>query len=322
VKKDISGDRGVFQNTCNTYDMEDTGFSYTTFLRRMLCTKDIERLLNSKTSQQELHFGNGNRKRMDIRLVDNRNDYVQFQLNVGEPCRFFETGYWFSLGRLNRIAMQVPEISIPVAGFTIEAKSNDMPNGYLITQLPAKYHKGGRAFNVNFEEIVLGKFSVDLPKNIEVTTQQSPPPSDSSKLLRNARLFNYQLTSEPVSTSELGRRFLAAPFFQDEQKFRQLSVKYWLKPSDSIPEEDREWLVQFADSCCERLENENRISYKLQLLYMSMSSDLMCGNRVRIENSLLQYGTILREAGLEYIAEIGLQQFRDLWNSWNNSDIP
>jgi hypothetical protein len=204
---------------------------------------------------------------------------------------------------------------VPVSGFEITARTTEFPNGLKITQLPAKYRKDNRSAIINFVDIKDNEATRKLPSRIEVNKTVVKKPNH----LRDVTFHNYHITKEPIVPENLGKFFVNDPSFAEEQKYRLLSKQYWLKNKESIPQEDVEWLTGFSDRCLEKLQSETRLPYRLKLLSMSISSDLLTGNLTRIEqNTFKMYLAEIKKTGYETIEIEAKNQFNRLYKTWYN----
>ena len=247
-----------------------------------------------------------------------------------DPRQYKELVYWFSDNRLERHVGHLRERVVPVSGFEIQAKTNDFPDGVTITQLPAKYHEGDRGFEVLFADTEIGTQTVSLPQKIEVRnsrvtdveTDEDGTVKEVTKFprsfLRGATMSNYRPVGKMTTAANIGTIFSDAPFFADEQKFRKLSIEYWLKKPEDIPDEQLQWFSNFAEQCLERYAVEESLHGRLRLIHQAIISDLFTGNIERIaEQTFAMHLSELTGNGFLDIAISSKEQFLDLCRQWD-----
>jgi hypothetical protein len=156
---------GVFNFTCGNYPIDEKRHFFSESLLTRLFAEDIStiavRRRSTPLNNSELRRG------LRVDSFATRPDYMQFGLG------FTHSGYkalvYYSIdNRLKRLIAGFRERTIPISGFEIEVISNDFPDGIKITQLPAKYHDGGRTCEVFFTESEINSKQLILPISISV----------------------------------------------------------------------------------------------------------------------------------------------------------
>jgi hypothetical protein len=344
-EKDISTERrGIFSNICNDYNIEDAGFAYQSAIEQRLFLADKPSFIKStdheimkrysKTLSVEqqiagyrynisslLPIDRKTKRDIKICLESALPKSVSFRLLLENPRQYKEQSFSYDESdNLDSVYAVLWEETIPVTGFNIQVRTNKFPDGVFIRQIPALYRRGNRGVLVNFKNTNIGGESVDLPSKIWVhhgTKFEQISARPKHVTLRNVTFDNYRRTPESVSHEKLGQHFTRDPFFMDEQKFRSLLVRYWLKYHEDTPQDDKYWLSNFGDYCLKRLNEESRLPHRLKLLYMSIYSDMMTGNVDRIHQQTLNlYQAELEKTGYKHIANIGRMQFDRIYQKW------
>ena len=319
--------RGRFMHTCGNYPLVDSRIAYQEARGRCLAVSDMPVLEASAGSGG---LGDGRwfgsplpdrpgRPPTRISVSDVEPERIGFFFFTFRPDDRRQFEYTLEAGRLKSILTESHEVTVPVGGFEIEAKTPEFPDGVVIEQLPARYHADGRIALVEFSPRSIGEVEVDLPERIRVGTQKrqvvGPDP------LRRAMMSNYRSLPEMPSADMIGSRFTTDPLFEREQTFRKLTAQHWNRPVAAVDPADAAWLRTFADDCLGMAREEPRLPAKLKLFYMSIASDLMLGNNSRVDSeSLPSYLQALRDGGFGGIAEIASSQVADIRANWGRPE--
>ena len=248
-------------------------------------------------------------------------DCLFFEKSLSKnPKAYGELAYRFKGNRLERLSGHLRERVIPVGGFEIESKTDEFPEGITITQLPAKYHEGDRRFEALFADVEIGTQNVTLPQQISVWSSRKTLHNEARSFIRGATLSNFRPVEKMMTPANIGTFFSDTPYFDEEQKFRKLSIEYWLKKPEDIPEEQIQWFSDFAEKCLERYAVAESLPDRLRLIHMVIISDLHVGNLERIEKQLFStHLSELTDNGFPEIASGSLLQFLDLCRQWDVS---
>jgi hypothetical protein len=316
-----AGARGTFMHTCGNYPLGDSSIAYREGRGRRLSVDDVpefEAAARSKPFDSPLPDRPG-RPPTRISGVVIEPESIGFYSQTERPADRRQFLYSFGGGRLQSLLTESHEVTIPVGGFEIEAKTPEFTEGVIIDRLPARYHTDGRTVLVEFSPQSIGEVEVDLPERIRVGTQRrelvGPNP------LRRAMMSNYRRLPEMPSADTIGSRFTRDPLFEREQIFRKLTAQYWNRPVADVDPADAAWLRIFADDCLELFRDEPRLPVRLKLLFMAIASDLMLGNDSRVDGeSLPSYLQSLRDGGFGEIAEIAASQLADIRATWGQTE--
>ncbi len=312
-----AGPRGTFMHTCGSYPLSDSSLAYREGRGRRLSVNDIpeiEAVARSKAFDSPLPHRPG-RPPTRISGVGIDAESINFSFHTERPADRRQFLYSLEGGRLKTILTESHEVTVPVGGFEIEAKTPEFPDGVVIEQLPARYHSDGRTVLVEFSPQSIGDVEVDLPERIRVGTQKrqvvGPDP------LRRATMSNYRRLPEMPSAETIGSRFTTDPLFEREQTFRKLTARHWNRPVADVDPADAAWLSTFADDCLRMARDESRLPIRLKLLFMAIASDLMVGNGARADaEGLPAHDRALREAGLGVIADVAAAQLAEIRATW------
>ena len=311
------GSRGTFMHTCGNYPLGDSSIAFREGRGRRLSVNDVpefEAAARSKAFESPLPDRPG-RPPTRISGVVIEPESINFYSQTERPADRRQFLYSLVGERLKSILTESHEVTVPVGGFEIEAKTPEFPDGVVIEQLPARYHTDGRTVLVDFSPQSIGDVEVDLPERIRVGTQKrqfgGPDP------LRRATMSNYRSLPEMPSAETIGSRFTTDPLFEREQTFRKLTAQHWNRPVAAVDPADAAWLRTFADDCLRMAHDEPRLPIRLKLLFMTIASDLMLGNDSRVDReSLPSYLQALRDGGFGEIAEIAASQVADIRANW------
>jgi hypothetical protein len=319
--------RGRFMHTCGNYPLVDARIAYQEARGRRLTVSDMPEL-EANARSGGLGDGGGfgsplpdrpGRPPTRISVSRIESEIIGFYFFTDGPLERRGFDYRLEEGRLKSILTESHEVTVPVGGFEIEAKTPEFPDGVVIEQLPARYHADGRIALVEFSPQSIGEVEVDLPERIRVGTQKrqvvGPDP------LRRATMSNYRSLPEMPSAETIGSRFTTDPLFEREQTFRRLTAQHWNRPVAAVDPADAAWLQTFADDCLRMAREEPRLPVRLKLLFMSIASDLMLGNDSRVDSeSLPSYLQALRDGGFGGIAEIAASQVADIRANWGRPE--
>ena|GEM_PF-2358566 len=332
----------TFNFTLGNYFIESQRHYYSESLLGRVYAEDIGTITSRRSTYLDSRglraLGNPvarseSRRELSINNFAFSADHLQFGVHLRkEPRQYKELVYWFSDNRLEKHVGHLRERVVPVGGFEIQVTSHDFPDGITITQLPAKYHEGDRGFEVFFADVEVGTETVNLPEKIEVRNSRITDIEIDEfgtekeivmfprSFLRGATLSNYRHVEKMTTPATIGSIFLDAPFFDEEQKFRRLSIEYWLKKPDDVPDAIRQWYGDFADQCLDRYAVSEFFPDRLRLIHMAIISDLHTGNVERIEKqTFAMHLSELTDNGFQHIAVSSQEQFLDLCRQW---DVP
>ena len=333
----------VFSYTCGNYSIDEQRHFLSESLLARLFVNDIKTIANEKTAFDTrgvnglVRAGNpvdnsSTRRGLLTGSFGFSPDNLQFSVDLEYPKEYKELSYRFSDNRLERLAGHLRERIVPVGGFEIHAKTNDLPKGITITQLPVKYHEGDREFKTLFTDVEIGMQNVTLPQKIEVRSSKVEKIETNENgsvkeivrferaFIRRATLSNYRHVEKMTTPKNMGAFFSGAPHFEEEQKFRKLSIEYWLKKPENVPDEQLQWFRDFADQCLERYAVEKSLSDRLRLLHMAIISDLHTGNIERVETETFpKHFSELTDSGFPHIASDSAEQFLNLCGQWGIS---
>jgi len=256
--------RGLFEPKLGDYPIPEMRFAYQTAQRRRVTEADLASQYavagQSGVYAKAIEGPNKAPGQLRIALGANRLDLAVLQSGKEKPAKAIRYRTERREGRTVLLGQEVdlPERFIPVGPTSLQMDIDGKQA--TLTQLPARYHLGGRKCRVVYEEHLLGGTHVSLPKEITVST------GDGKVLLRRAKMLAVTRVPEGSTAAVVASRDhvkLAYPQWEIESRFRERAVTYWLKgPGELSPahrNELKQWAAEFrklaaaAPTTCDRL---------------------------------------------------------------------
>lgn len=232
---------------------------------------------------------------------------------ASEPGRSPDVSGQGGTPRPKRQTMLLPERPITVAFsgqgpmITIEGQKRQY------SQLEIMDCVGGRKLTLDYQPIEIHGRTVSLPRQIEVHT------GDTKQLLRRERMSNVTACEEtPEQVAKSAEQF--SHFDPDEIRCRDLLIKYWLKNSSEIAQDDIETLERLRKHFAGQSLTSVRLGEQLKRVNMLLQVDWMLDDPNGLEESFREYAHLLRSNGLGRMVLFGGENLVETTARWGQPD--